>query len=223
MGSNDALLGLTLAGYFLRGLGMILMGAGLYRLGFMNGGMSTRTYRLTAAIGLGLGLPLAAASVIVTAMGDYSREVAFIGQVPNTLGTIPASLGYMSLIVLWNRGGRRQQVETAAPRYRQDGVDQLPEPDGSGGSRAHCPAGRRGRESERDSALRSGGLGSAALVVASLAQPFPFRPSRMAMACCDLSSGAAVATGLRLSPDALLNPWLTCSVARCPLTASARP
>ncbi len=105
IGSNDALLGLTLAGYFLRGLGMILMGAGLYRLGFMNGGMSTRTYRLTAAIGLGVGLPLAAASVIVTAMGDYSREVAFIGQVPNTLGTIPASLGYMSLIVLWNRGG----------------------------------------------------------------------------------------------------------------------
>ena len=104
-GSNDALLGLTLAGYFLRGLGMILMGAGLYRLGFMNGGMSTRTYRLTAAIGLGVGLPLAAASVIVTAMGDYSREVALIGQVPNTLGTIPASLGYMSLIVLWNRGG----------------------------------------------------------------------------------------------------------------------
>ena len=38
-------------------------------------------------------------------MGDYSREVAFIGQVPNTLGTTPASLGYMSLIVLWNRGG----------------------------------------------------------------------------------------------------------------------
>ena len=68
IGINEALLGLTLAGYFLRGLGMILMGAGLYRLGFMNGGMYTRTYRLTAAIGLGVGLPLAAASVIVTAM-----------------------------------------------------------------------------------------------------------------------------------------------------------
>ena len=172
----------------------------------MNGGMSTRTYRLTAAIGLGVGLPLAVASVTVMAMGDYSREVAFIGQVPNTLGTIPTSLGYMSLIVLWNPG-RGQQVETAAPRCRQDGVDQLPEPDGSGGSRAHCPAERRGRESERDSALRSGRLGSAALVVASLARPFPFRPSRMAMACCDLSPEAAAATGLRLSPDALLNPW----------------
>ena len=196
-GSNDALLGLTLAGYFLRGLGMILMGAGLYRLGFMNGGMSTRTYRLTAAIGLGVGLPLAAASVIVTAMGDYSREVAFIGQVPQHAGHDSRVAGihepHRPL-----EPGRRQQVETAAPRCRQDGVDQLPEPDGSGGSRAHCPAGRRGCESERDSALRSGRLGSAALVVASLARPFPFRPSRMAMACCDLSSGAAVATGLRL-------------------------
>ena len=37
-------------------------------------------------------------------MNDYSREVAFIGQIPNTVGTIPASLGYMSLIILWNNG-----------------------------------------------------------------------------------------------------------------------
>ena len=81
------------------------MGAGLYRTGFMNGAMRTRTYRLTAAVGLGVGLPLAAASVVVAALGDYSREVAFIGQAPNTLGTIPASLGYMGLIVLWDKAG----------------------------------------------------------------------------------------------------------------------
>ena len=37
-------------------------------------------------------------------MNDYSREIAFIGQIPNTLGTIPASLGYMSIIILWNNG-----------------------------------------------------------------------------------------------------------------------
>ncbi len=103
-GLNGAVLGLTLLGYFLRGLGMILMGAGLYRLGFMQGALSARTYRLTASAGLAIGLPLAAIGVLITALGDYSRDVAFIGQVPNTLGTIPASLGYMSLIVLWNRG-----------------------------------------------------------------------------------------------------------------------
>ena len=81
------------------------MSAGLYRTGFMNGAMRTRTYRLTAAAGLGVGLPLAGASVVVAALGDYSREVAFIGQAPNTLGTIPASLGYMGLIVLWDKAG----------------------------------------------------------------------------------------------------------------------
>ncbi len=91
-----------LAGYFLRGLGLILVGAGLYRVGFMNGGFSARTYRLTAAVGLAVGLPLAAAGVIITAVNDYSREVAFVGQIPNTVGTIPAALGYMSLIILWN-------------------------------------------------------------------------------------------------------------------------
>ena len=94
---------LLLLGYFLRALGLILMGAGLYRLGFMNGSMSVSTYQLVAALGLGIGLALATAGVVVTALGDYSRDVAFIGQVPNTLGSIPASLGYMSLIILWNK------------------------------------------------------------------------------------------------------------------------
>ena len=100
---SDSMFGLTLLGYFFRGLGLILLGAGLYRLGFMNGSMTPRTYRLAAAIGLGFGLPLAVIGVIVTGLGGYSREVAFIGQVPNTIGTIPAALGLMSLIILWNR------------------------------------------------------------------------------------------------------------------------
>ena len=101
--SQEEIIGLPfLLGYFLRALGLILVGAGLYRAGFMNGGLPTRTYRLTTVVGLAVGLPLAAAGVAVTAVNDYSREIAFIGQIPNTLGTIPASLGYMSLIILWN-------------------------------------------------------------------------------------------------------------------------
>ena len=101
--SQEEIIGLPfLLGYFLRALGLILVGAGLYRAGFMNGGLPERTYRLTVVVGLAVGLPLAAAGVVVTAVNDYSREIAFIGQIPNTLGTIPASLGYMSLIILWN-------------------------------------------------------------------------------------------------------------------------
>ena len=94
-----------LLGYFLRALGLILVGAGLYRAGFMNGDLPASTYRRTALIGLAVGLPLAAAGVVITAVNDYSREIAFIGQIPNTLGSIPASLGYMSLIILWNNLG----------------------------------------------------------------------------------------------------------------------
>ena len=102
-GLPGAMFGLTLLGYFARALGLILIGAGLYRLGFMQGSMPVRTYRLTTAIGLGLGLPLAAAGVIITDLNGYSREVALVGQIPNTLGTIPAALGFMSLIIMWNR------------------------------------------------------------------------------------------------------------------------
>lgn len=101
-GVEGAIAGVFMLGYFLRALGLILVGAGLYRAGFMDGGLPSRTYRLIAIVGLAVGLPLAAAGVAVTAADDYSREIAFIGQIPNTLATIPASLGYMSLIILWN-------------------------------------------------------------------------------------------------------------------------
>lgn len=97
--------GLTAAAYFARGLGLALVGAGLYRLGFMQGSMPDGVYRRVAGIGLGVGLPLALAGVIVTDLGDYAAPVSFIGQIPNTLGTIPAALGYMSLIILWSRRG----------------------------------------------------------------------------------------------------------------------
>ena len=101
---TDGLLALgALFSYFMRGLGMIVMGAGLYRLGFMNGGMSPGVYRRVAVIGAGIGLPLAALGVVFVAVNDFSNGVAFIGNTPNNLGVIPASLGYMSLIILWNQ------------------------------------------------------------------------------------------------------------------------
>lgn len=101
---TDELLALgSLFNYFMRGLGMIVMGAGLYRLGFMNGGMSPGVYRRVAVIGAGIGLPLAALGVVFVAVNDFSNGVAFIGNTPNNLGVIPASLGYMSLIILWNQ------------------------------------------------------------------------------------------------------------------------
>ena len=100
--TDETVAPLFLFGYFLRALGLIIIGAGLYRYGFMNGGLPAKTYKTVAIVCLAIGLSLAAFGVVFTAINDYSSETAFIGQIPNTLGTIPASLGYMSLILLWN-------------------------------------------------------------------------------------------------------------------------
>ena len=103
--AEDATLGyLSWFSYIARGPGMVLIGAALYRMGFMDGGKPAKTYRVTAGIGLGVGLALAALGAALTAAADYSGEVALLGQVPNSLGTIPAALGYASLIMLWNKG-----------------------------------------------------------------------------------------------------------------------
>ncbi len=99
----DAISGLVVFAYFMRALGLILAGAGLYRTGFMQGALSDRFYRRMAIGGLAVGLSLATVGVVITHAADYGREVSFIGEIPNTFGTIPASLGYMSLIILWQR------------------------------------------------------------------------------------------------------------------------
>ena len=108
---TQSLGGLLVLAYFMRALGLILAGAGLYQTGFMQGRLSADFYKLTAVVGLGAGLTLAAAGVIITYDADYTRSVAFVGEIPNTLGTIPASLGYMSLIILWQKAGGLQWLK----------------------------------------------------------------------------------------------------------------
>lgn len=90
--------------YFLRALGMILMGAGLYRIGFMHGSLPGVIYRRLALAGTIGGLTLAVLGVLFVTINDFAKEVAFIGNTANNIGSIPAALGYMSLLILWDRG-----------------------------------------------------------------------------------------------------------------------
>ncbi len=88
---------------FCRSIGMMLIGLALYRNGVITGDRPDSFYRRTAGIGLAVGLPLAALGLAVSTGSGFSDDMALVATIPNTLGTIPATLGYMSVIILWNR------------------------------------------------------------------------------------------------------------------------
>ena len=100
--------------FFMRALGMMLIGVALFRMGIFSGAKSPQWYRRAAVIGLGIGLPLATLGVVIAELEDYSPGIALLHTVPNTIGTLPAALGFVSLIILWN-----MRRETRAHRALQ--------------------------------------------------------------------------------------------------------
>jgi uncharacterized protein len=89
--------------FFLRALGMMLIGVGLFRLHVVQGTRDPVVYRTMMRWGLGLGVPIATAGVIVQIANDWDPSIAVIGEAPNTLATIPIALGYLGAISLWNQ------------------------------------------------------------------------------------------------------------------------
>lgn len=111
---SDGVGGLFLLDGFGRALGLMLIGVGLFRLGFVQGNASQATYRRTAVWGFGLGVPLSAAGLLMNTSTDWAGSAAFSGHAVSTFGTVPMALGYLSLIVLWagrNSGGLRARLQ----------------------------------------------------------------------------------------------------------------
>ena len=99
---DDVIGSLVLLTFFMRALGMMLIGVALFRSGLLSGDRPREYYRKMAVIGLGIGLPLAAASVLWAWLEDFEPRIALLSMIPNTVGTIPATLGICALIILWN-------------------------------------------------------------------------------------------------------------------------
>ncbi len=90
-----------------RALGFMLIGVGLSRLGIVEGERDDAYYRRLARWGLGLGVAVTAVGPVWHIATDWSAAHAITGTIPTGVGTIPMALGYMSVIILWNRSGSR--------------------------------------------------------------------------------------------------------------------
>lgn len=91
-----------IADFFLRALGMMLVGVALYRMGWVQGRATAAQYRALALGGLALGLPLAVLGVLWQFSADFAPRVAVVSAAPNTLATLPIALGYLGLVALWD-------------------------------------------------------------------------------------------------------------------------
>jgi uncharacterized protein len=105
--------------FFLRALGMMLVGVALFRFEIVQGQRPASYYRRMVRLGLGVGLPIAAAGVALQFSFDWGPEISLIGEAPNTLATIPVALGYLGLITLWN------QREDTAVHHRVRAVGRM--------------------------------------------------------------------------------------------------
>ncbi|MEL6891924.1 MAG: DUF418 domain-containing protein [Actinomycetota bacterium] len=89
-----------LTDFFVRALGLMLIGIVLYRRGFLAGRLDRSLYRRTLLAGGAIGIVVAAAGQVWLAAADFDPDVAVVASIPNTIGTIPAGLAIVSVILL---------------------------------------------------------------------------------------------------------------------------
>ena len=86
-----------------RAIGMMLLGVILFRSKVLSGNLDIKIYKRMAFIGFVLGIPLGILSLLWLGLNDYNPDVAIIGFIPNKLGIIPMSIGYIGLLSILNK------------------------------------------------------------------------------------------------------------------------
>lgn len=100
----------TVLGWFIingagRALGLMLIGVAFFRTGLVQAERSAAFYRRLARWGLALGIPITGLGMILRFASGWAPDHALTGSIPTGIGTIPMAVGYLSLIILWNRKG----------------------------------------------------------------------------------------------------------------------
>ena len=86
-----------------RAIGMMLLGVILHRKNVLSGDLNLKIYKRVALFGLALGISLGILSLLWLGVNDYSPEVAIIGFIPNKLGIIPMTIGYIGILSILNK------------------------------------------------------------------------------------------------------------------------
>lgn len=90
--------------FFLRALGMMLVGMAFYTWGILTAQRSDQFYKRMVWIGFGTGLPIVLAGLFLhNANGWRATYAIFTGRVPNHFATPLIASGYIALIMLWSR------------------------------------------------------------------------------------------------------------------------
>jgi uncharacterized protein len=115
---SGSVLAFVMQDFFGRALGYMLIGVALYRSGIITGQRSVTFYRRMAIAGLVIGLPIAAVGVAIQIQHGFDTSIALVGEIPNTIATLPVALAYMSGIVLWNQAGDKHHNTTDTNPWR---------------------------------------------------------------------------------------------------------
>jgi uncharacterized protein len=89
-----------LAFFFWRVGGVMLLGMALYKLGFLDGRRSSRTYALVAATCIPIGLALAAGGVVALERTRFGMPGRTVADLWNYAGSLFASIGYAAALIL---------------------------------------------------------------------------------------------------------------------------
>ena len=100
---SGPVIGYLIGDVFLRALAMMLIGIALFRLQIVQGQKSPDYYRRMVRVGLGVGMPIAAAGAIWQLGTDFSPDIALASATLNTLATIPLVFAYLGIITLFNQ------------------------------------------------------------------------------------------------------------------------
>ncbi len=99
------------SGFFTEVLGAMMAGMGLYKLGFLSGRRSTRTYLITAIAGYAISMPIVLAGIWhASRLGFTTAAVLEWMDLPYFTETIPATLANASVLLLLIRVGRLRPV-----------------------------------------------------------------------------------------------------------------